>query len=354
MYYNYGKRFILFGTLYMANKKITIYEVAEKAGVSISTVSKVLSNKNGVSASTRQRVWDAAHELGFVPSLAARSLSGGKTGIIGLLVPYSPEQLFTDPHLLGNIHGIEQVLNEHNYNLLLATAQKIHDPVSSYKRLFRANYFDGVIVMETQESQQYELHRRLAEEGIPWVILGYPAGITPCYSVYADDYQGGQIVAEYLLSLGHKRIGIVSADPRPSAFDERLRGFEQIIKNNGIELAELPIVWGDMTRQSGYQIAPKLMASQLTAVFALNDRMALGILDWAVDHGVDIPGDLSIVGFDDIPEAIIQKLTTIRQPAIEMGSEAVKLLFRLLAEENVPSRIVTPVILIERETAHKI
>jgi DNA-binding LacI/PurR family transcriptional regulator len=185
----------------MTTEKITIYEVAAKAGVSISTVSKALANKSGISAATRQQVWDAAHSLGFVPSLAARSLTGGKTGIIGLLVPYSPEQLFSDPHLLGNIHGIEQALNEQNYNLLLATAQKEHDPVSSYERLFRANYFDGVIVMETQESRQHELHRRLAEKDLPWVILGYPAGITPCYSVYADDFQGGQMAAEHLLAL---------------------------------------------------------------------------------------------------------------------------------------------------------
>jgi DNA-binding LacI/PurR family transcriptional regulator len=338
----------------MANEKITIYEVAEKAGVSISTVSKALSNKKGISATTRQQVWDAAQSLGFVPSLAARSLSGGKTGIIGLLVPYSPEQLFNDPHLLGNIHGIEQALNEQNYNLLLATAQREHDPASSYERLFRANYFDGVIVMETQESHQHELHRRLSQNEKPWVILGYPAGITPCYSVYADDYQGGQIAAEYLISLGHKRIGIVSADPRPSAFDERLRGFERIYKNKGFELSELPVVLGNMTRQSGYEIAPQLMASHVTAVFALNDRMALGVMDWASENGIAIPDDLSIIGYDDISDANSHKLTTIRQPAAEMGREAVRLLFRLLDGENAPSRIVTPVILVERQTARKI
>lgn len=334
----------------MANDKITIYQVAEKAGVSISTVSKALSNKNGISASTRQQVWDAAQELGFVPSLAARSLTGGKTGIIGLLVPYSPEQLFADPHLLGNIHGIEQALNEQNYNLLLATAQKEHDPASSYERLFRANYFDGVIVMETQESRQHELHRRLAQNEKPWVILGYPAGITPCYSVYADDYQGGQLAAEHLISLGHKHISIVSADPRPSAFDERLRGFENILKQKNLALNDSAIFFGDMTRDSGYKIAPKLFKSNNTAVFALNDRMALGILDWASENNMQVPNDLSLIGYDDITDAASFKLTTIRQPAVEMGREAVNLLFRLLNKEMTPSRIVTPATLIQRQT----
>jgi LacI family transcriptional regulator len=334
----------------MSNEKVTIYQVAEKAGVSISTVSKALSNKNGISASTRQQVWDAAQSLGFVPSLAARSLTGGRTGIIGLLVPYSPEQLFADPHLLGNIHGIEQALNEQNYNLLLATAQKEHDPASSYERLFRANYFDGVIVMETQESRQHELHRRLAQNEMPWVILGYPAGITPCYSVYADDYQGGQLAAQHLLALGHTQLGIVSADPRPSAFDERLRGFEQVLKQNNLSLSDSNIFFGDMTRESGYKLAPKLFKSKATAFFALNDRMALGIMDWAYENNISIPEDISIIGYDDISDAKSAKLTTIKQPAIEMGREAVHLLFRLLNNENPPSRIVTPATLIHRQT----
>jgi len=334
----------------MSNEKITIYQVAEKAGVSISTVSKVLSNKNGISASTRQQVWDAAQSLGFVPSLAARSLTGGRTGIIGLLVPYSAEQLFADPHLLGNIHGIEQALNEQNCNLLLATAQKEHDPASSYERLFRANYFDGVIVMETQESRQHELHRRLSQNEMPWVILGYPAGITPCYSVYADDYQGGQLAAQHLLSLGHTKLGIVSADPRPSAFDERLRGFEQVLKQNSLQLNEIDIFLGDMTRESGYKLAPKLFKSKATAFFALNDRMALGLMDWARENNIHIPNDVAIIGFDDIPDAATAKLTTIKQPAVEMGREAVNLLFRLLNHEVTPSRIVTPATLIQRQT----
>jgi DNA-binding LacI/PurR family transcriptional regulator len=338
----------------MENKKITIYDVAEKAGVSISTVSKVLSNKNGISATTRQRVWEAAQSLVFVPSLAARSLTGGKTGIIGLLVPYSPEQLFADPHLLGNIHGIEQALNEQNYNLLLSTAQKEHDPASSYERLFRANYFDGVIVMETQESRQHELQRRLSQTSTPWVILGYPAGIAPCYSVYADDFQGGQLAAEHLLSFGHRDIAIVSADPRPSAFDERLRGFEHVARRFGLDLARIPTFYGDMTRASGYKVAGKLLETKPGAIFSLNDRMALGIMDWAAENGLEIPRDLSLIGYDDIPDASFYKLTTVCQPAVEMGKEAVHLLFRLIEGGSAPSRIVTPALLVERATTHRI
>jgi len=277
----------------MSGEKVTIYQVAEQAGVSISTVSKVLSNKSGISEATRQKVWQASERLGYMPSLAARGLSGGKTGIIGLLVPYSPNQLFQDPHLLSNIHGIEAALNERDYNLLLATAKKKHDPASSYERLLRSRYFDGIIVMETQESRYQELHRRMARQDRPWVILGYPAGIAPCYSVYADDFQGGQLVAEHLLSLGHRRIGLVNADPCPSAFGERVRGYTQVLKSYGLSRDKKLEVRGDMTYESGYQVAPRLLqrADRPTAIFSLNDRMAMGLLDWAQENDLRVPAD---------------------------------------------------------------
>lgn len=334
--------------------KVTIYNVAEEARVSIGTVSKVLSNKSGASEATRQKVWETAERLGYVPSLAARSLTGGRTGIVGLLVPYNPAQLFSDPHLLGNFHGIEEALNERDYNLLLATAQKEHDPASSYERLLRARYFDGVIVMETQESRYQELHRRLSQQAPPWVILGYPAGIAPCYSVYADDFQGGQLAAEHLLSLGHRRIGIVNADPRPSAFDERIRGYASALEAHGLSLDDKLMVYGDMTRESGYVVAPKLLhrPERPTAVFALNDRMALGLMSWAQENEICVPDELSVIGFDDIPDARSNclSLTTIRQPAVEMGREAVHLLFRLFNGEKPPSRIVMATELVLRGT----
>jgi DNA-binding LacI/PurR family transcriptional regulator len=324
--------------------KATIYDVAAEAGVSIGTVSKVLSNTSRISATTREKVLQAVSKLNYVPSMAARGLTKGRTGVVGVLVPYTTEQLFNDPHLLSNLHGIDETLSEREYTMLTATARKIHDPASSYERLLRSRFIDGAIVMETQESQAVDLHRQLAREHYPWVVLGYPIGIIPHYSLHADDYQGAQQVAEHLLALGHRNIGIVSADPRPFGFEERLRGFRQILAYHKIPFDERLMVYGDMTIESGYKIAPKLLQreNRPTAIFALNDRMALGIMQWAQKQGWNIPQDLSIVGFDDIPAASMTtpQLTTIRQPAIDMGREAVKMLFQLLEGGKSPSRIV--------------
>ena len=336
------------------NKKVTIYQVAEAANVSIGTVSKVLSNKQGVGEDTRQRVMQISREMGYAPSLAARSLTGGETGIVGLLVPYSPAQLFDDPHLMRNMLGIEEALNERDYNLLLVTAQKENDPISSYERLFRSRYFDGIIIMETAESGRLELHEKLTQQKAPWVVLGYPATITPCFSVYSDDFMGGQLIAEHLLALNHRRIVLISADPRPSAFDERLRGFFDVMKQHGIKKEQQVIEYGNMTRKSGYEMAARIFArpSQPTAAFALNDRMALGVMDWLQENGRRVPDDVAVVGFDDIADSRTHTpaLTTVRQQAVSMGREAVNLLFRLLNNEEPPSRVVMATELLVRES----
>lgn len=335
--------------------KVTIYQVAEAAGVSIGTVSKVLSNKRGVGEKTRLKVMQVAKKMGYAPSLAARSLTGGRTGIIGLVVPYTPTQLFSDPHLMRNMLGIEEALNERDYNLLLVTAQKENDPESSYERLFRSRYFDGIIVMETEKSGRLALHQQLAQQEAPWVVLGYPASIAPCFSVYSDDFLGGQLVARHLLSLNHRDIALINAAPRPSAFDERVRGFFDVLKMHQLDVKRQMVEYGNMSRTSGYEAAAKLFARscQPTAVFALNDRMALGVIDWLHENERHVPEDVSVVGFDDIEQSRTNRptLTTVRQQAASMGREAVNLLFRLLNDEKPPSRVVMATELLVRDSS---
>lgn len=334
---------------------ITIYQVAAEAGVSIGTVSRVLSNPAKVSEATRSRVLKAIEQLNYTPSMAARGLTKGNTHIVGLLVPYTPAQLFKDPHLLGCIQGIEEALNEQDWNLLLATATREHDPSSSYDRLLRSRYIDGAVVIETRESEAVSLHSQLEQQHFPWVVLGYPVGIIPCHSIHADDFQGAQSMTNHLIKLGHKRIGIISADPRPIGFEERLRGHKQILAYYSLPFEENLLVYGDMTIESGYQAAAQLLQREgrPTAIFALNDRMALGAMQWVQEHQLRIPQDVSVVGFDDIPTANLSnpRLTTVRQPSIQIGYEAVKLLFQLIKGEKPPIRMVIAAELVVRTSS---
>jgi DNA-binding LacI/PurR family transcriptional regulator len=332
---------------------ITIYQVAAEAGVAISTVSKVLSNKSGISAATRLKVQQAVERLGYVPSLSARGLTGGQTGIIGLIYAYPPELLFTDPYLLENLLGIEEALIDLDYNLLISTGREA-DLYSSFDRMLRSRYFDGVIIMETNEVHKLALHARIKEQDLPWVVMGYPGGIQPCYAVYANDFQGGQLVAEHLLGLGHRRFGVLNTHTQPSGVGERLRGFRQVLKKHRLTLDPELVFYGDFTIDSGYRVAPDILArsNRPTAIFSVNDRMALGVMKWAQEQGISIPGDVSLVGFDDIDAAShsTPALTTVKQPGILIGRAVVDVIHRLIQGEIFPMQTVFDTELVVRGT----
>ncbi len=325
--------------------KVTIYDVAAAAGVSISTVSKALSTNTRVSGLTREKVLKAVKQLNYVPSLAARGTASGRTSIIGLLCPYTPSQLLMDPHLQGNICGIEESLNEHDYALLIATASRLHEPSSSYQRLLRSRYIDGAVVMETQHNKSPDLPLQLSQQSYPWVVLGYPISMVPCYCVHADDLQGSQQMTEYLISLGHRRIGMLKVKGSAYASEERVRGYRQMLNYKGLSFDEnLVVECNDFSAEEAYIAVPRLLNQSVrpTAIFAANDRMAFGVIQWAREHGLRVSEDLTVVGFDDIPAAksSFPPLTTVRQPSVTMGHEAIKLLFKLLEGNTTSSRVV--------------
>ena len=330
---------------------ITIYQVAAEAGVAISTVSKVLSNKSGISAATRARVLATVNRLGYVPTLAARGLTGGKTGIIGLVFAFTPRYLYKDPFLLDNILGIEEALNDLDYNLLISTGSET-DITVSFDRLLRGRYFDGVIIMETTEIQKQALYHKVSEQNLPWVIMGYPQGISPCCAVYADDASGGRLLAEHLLALGHRHFAVVTTINYPSGVEERLKSFSQVLNRVGIQIDPALVFIGDFSFESGYQVAESILnrPDRPTAIFAMNDRMALGIMKWASENGLRIPEDFSIVGFDDIQAASESQppLTTVRQPGIEVGREAATMLVKLIHGEPTLGQVLMDVEFIQR------
>jgi DNA-binding LacI/PurR family transcriptional regulator len=334
----------------------TIYQVAVEAGVAISTVSKVLTNKPGISPETREKVRQAVEKLGYVPSLAARGLSEGRTGIVAVIFAFPPNLLFTDPYLLKNLLGIKETLDEFDYNLLLSTA-KADDPTSSFDRLLRSRYFDGVIILETSEIHRTTLRQKLVNQHKPWVIMGFSGEAEDCSAVYVNEYAGGQALAQHLLSLGHRTFGMVSTVTRPSGVNERVRGFTETLKSNGIEIDPDLVFYGDFSQESGYKIARSLLyrPNRPSAIFAINDRIALGIMKWAQEQGLRVPDDFSIVGFDDIEAASLAHpaLTTIRQPGVELGRTAAQIVLRLINGEKGPLREMLRTDLILRGTTRR-
>jgi DNA-binding LacI/PurR family transcriptional regulator len=322
----------------------TIDEVAQRAGVARGTVSKVLLGNYAVSKHTREKVLRAASEVGYRPNLAARALSKGRTFVLGLLIPYDPDQLFADPHLLDIIRGVEAAANERDYNVLLSTAHRPNDPRSAYSRVLRSRYVDGMIVIEGPHMEL--IAGQLEQQPSPWVVSGYSVAGSNTACVHVDDPQIAAAMAEHLLELGHRRIGIINAAPRPRSFDERLRGCMDVLVARGITFDPQLEVYGDMSVTSGYEAAATLLQlpERPTAIWALNDRMALGALQCAQRLGLRVPDDLSIAGFDDISAASLSSppLTTVRLPSYREGQEAVRLLFELLDEGSQPHEVLVP------------
>jgi DNA-binding LacI/PurR family transcriptional regulator len=314
----------------------TIYDVAKEAGVSTATVSKALSNTPYVSEATRAKVLAVVQRLEYVPSLAARGLTNARTYIIGLVIPYVSDYLFSDPHLLEFIRGVEQEANTQDYNLLLATARAATEAPSAYRRLLRTKYVDGAILVAVRKGQPDSMG--LESMDYPCVALGYHSPCGEQNTVHANDRTGALLAVRHLLRLGHRAIGVISGPPPLTAVEERLMGYRQALAEQGIAYDETWIVEGDFTPDSGYQAVGDLLecCPGLTAIFSINDRMAMGAIQRMRAEGIRVPDDISVVGFDDIPSAehFDPPLTTVRQPALKMGRIATRKLFELIDGET--------------------
>src|ERR1041385_7505593 len=230
----------------------TLKEVAKRADVSIATVSKVLSNTPYVSDDTRERVLRAIAELGYVPNLAARALSKGLTHNVGVVFPYVIDHLFSDPHILMLVEGIEVVCTEHGYNMLISTPRIPISESEQYQTLVRSGYLDGAVTIETLPNSL--VSEPLEEHGYPWVAIGYDSALKGKNAIHADDFGGAKAVASHLLSLGHRHFGIITVTATTlTAAAQRLAGYREAIEEAGLNFSDVPVVIGNFSIESGYQ-----------------------------------------------------------------------------------------------------
>lgn len=329
-------------------KKPTIYDVAEKSGISISTISRVLNNPDKVNPETRARVLEAIDKLGFVPKAEARARALSKTNRIGVITPF-----FTAPSFVQRLRGVASALASANYELVIYT-------VDSYERIqgylssipFTGN-LDGLIVMSLPIQKTDA--QRLVEHGLTTVLIEFAHPELNCIEI--DDYRGGQMAAEHLLSKGHRRFAFMG-DEEPHDFEihpagTRLKGFQDALKKAGVKLSTEYIHLFENTQECAMQAARALLnlPDPPTAIFAGADIQALAALKVAREMGVRVPDQLAVVGFDDIDSADYLDLTTIRQHLDESGKLAVEILLAHIANpERPPQHVTLPLNLIERQT----
>lgn len=323
---------------------VTIRDVAKRAAVSISTASRILSNSTAekYSAATQAKVLRASLELGYRPNFAARALVSGKTRIVAAVFPRIYDTPFTALASLQILSGIEAYCSENGYHLLLSSPQ-IHDGSVdvSFVNLLAGGYPDGIIV--DGHFRIDPLIEVLEPFELPTVMLGYHPH--SCY-LRSDNYLGGRLLMEHLLELGHQRVGIIALpDGMSTAAEQRLWGIQAACDAQGVDYSTLPRYDGTFSSDSGAAGATALMGANpdLTALIALNDRMAMGTIRHLQEMGYRVPEQISVVGYDDLPQAqdFHPALTTINQQLSSWGKLAMELLLAQF-EGREPEPVVLP------------
>lgn len=330
--------------------KMTLEDIGRLAGVSRSTVSRVINDQQSVSPDVRKRVWDVVRRTGFTPNMAARSLVSRKTGVIGLVIPSRVHNLFEDPYFAKLIHGVSTASNQAGSTLSLFLFQTEEEEEELYPRVVSSGFVDGVILTATRMGDP--LLARMHAADLPFVMVGRPDFDGVSY-VDVDNIGGARTAAEHLCSLGYQRIGLLGAPESTTAGIDRLKGFVAGLAECGTTLDPELRADGDFSEQSGYEAMQRLVSQRPDAVFVASDTMALGALRALREARISVPGEIALMGFDGFQpsERAIPKLTTIRQPVLETGSRAVQILSDLV-RGDIPTPVVEimPVELIVRES----
>ena len=315
----------------------TIYDVAREAGVSYSTVSRTLTGYEFVKVSTREKVLRAAEKLGYVPNQQARSLAGGRSNMIGVLVP-----ALNNSYITEILRGIDEELSNSDYNLLLYTTHRRHGKESTYAATITNSGAEGLLLVVPLIPASYL--SALRDQDFPYVLIDQSDPTAESATVNTTNWQGAYEATAYLIALGHRRIGFVGGLAGLNSAAERLRGYRDALVAHDIPLESALIVDGGFTEQGGFDAAQKLLAlpDLPGAIFASNDLSATGVIEATRQRGLRVPQDISVIGFDDIPQAslIYPKLTTVRQPLDQMGREAVALLLEQIEQPGGEKRQV--------------
>lgn len=332
---------------------MNLEDIAKEAGVSRSTVSRVVNNDVNVSRKTRQRVLAVIDKNRFIPNHAARTLVTQRSNIIGVVVPHTANVFFGDnsyfPMLL---QGIADATNHHNQNMLLWLAQTGESPEHFAQRIVRNRVYDGLIVASLAATDPLidELHQL----NTPFVMVERPLQCEERISYAAvDNIYGSQLATEHLIALGYQRIAHITGILNIGDGFDRLIGYQRALQNAQRPYLPELVCEAFFTYDSGYRAMRELLPQQPDAVFVACDASALGAIQALNEAGLRVPQDVAIVGFDDIDIATrsTPQLTTMRQPVQEKGREALALLLSILDQpKSAPRRVILPTQLVIRDS----
>lgn len=327
----------------------TIRDVARAAGVSIATVSRVFNNHALVSDETAHKVLAAAASFDYWPNEAAKSLTTNRSHTFGVLLPDLFGEFYSEV-----IRGIDHQARRASHQILLSSSHASGEDLLAAARAMLGRV-DGLIVMAPDGAFSDTVER--IRRRLPIVLLNPGSDVPGCCAIAVDNFAGARAAASHLVSLGHTRIATISGPRGNADAEERLRGFRQGLADGGLDPDAAPVEVGDFRESAGHAAGQRLLQldPRPTAVFAANDSMAIGLISAARELGVEIPGDVAVVGFDDVTIAryLNPPLTTVAVDAYGLGQHAVKMMLAAISGEGGGSavRTVLPTVLKVRESS---
>jgi LacI family transcriptional regulator len=326
----------------------TVLDVARLAGVSTATVSRVINSPDSVRQKTREKVLLAMKKCNYKYNALARGFVTKKSNTIGLIIPTISNSVFAE-----STFGVQEYADQKNIRVVLGNSCYKYSQEENLIKVLRENQVDGLIITTT--NLKGEILTSLVDEKFPFVLLFSTVKKGPMSAVGIDNYRGGYLATEHLISLGHKRIGMVAGNfSMTDRSFHRWHGYKKCLRDNKIAYDKKLLVQTDYSLSGGRDAIKKLLGlpSPPTAVFCSNDYIALGAIKGARELGLALPEDLSIVGFDDMQTAsyILPALTTIHQPAYEMGRRAAELLLQLIQKQSKPTQYMMDSTLVIRDS----
>ncbi|HLZ63588.1 MAG TPA: LacI family DNA-binding transcriptional regulator [Ktedonosporobacter sp.] len=325
----------------------TIAQIAQIAGVSVPTVSRVLNGRTDVATPTRERVERVIEEYGFVRNRAARALRKGKTGLVDLILPRLDDEYF-----LPILEGVNQILRKAGVRLVVSSSNDQPEEEARWIETSTDNSTDGILVVHPSEEAVEHLER----SDRPFVLIHNQGGLLSMVpSVRITSWEGGFVATSHLIKLGHQRIAYIGKTARTRDGIERIAGYRAALDSAHLPLDPQLECAGKFNEVDGYIATKALLAlpEPPTAIFAGNDRQAAGVYRALHEMDILIPGDMSVIGFDNLPftELLSPPLTTIHAPRLELGRAAAAMLLRLINGEAIETpRVVLPTQFIERQS----
>jgi LacI family transcriptional regulator len=335
----------------MARRSVSIQDIAKAVGVSHSTVSRALRDSSLISAPVRLQIQKLAVEMGYTPNAIAQSLQMRRTNTIGIVVTSIGDPFWSDV-----VRGVEEVARQHGIGVFLSSAYTDPEQELAAIEQFHRRRVDGILIADAHLSGVQA--ERLMRMRIPTVLINCQVDslMTHTHTVAIDDSHGAWLAVEHLLQCGHQAIGYIGVANRPLSNSRRYEAYRSVLTKAGIPARP---EWEAIAPNSGMDevtmgnmLTPQLLAAGVSALFCYNDMLAIGAMLACRDARVDVPEQISIVGFDDIPAAqyVTPALTTIHQPRIKLGTLAMHMLIDLLADQPTQSTMVTPLLTLRSST----